>query len=119
MHFVLANCDHIAVENPVGIMGTAYRKADQIIQPWQFGDSYEKQTALWLKGIPALKPTNIVAKPERVKYASGKTMPKWYADLWHSQDRATLRSKTFPGIAKAMAEQWSAYILGETNETQG
>ena len=106
MQFALAECDRIAIENPVGIMGTAWRKSDQIIQPWQFGDAAEKQTALWLKGLEKLRSTNIVEKPERLRFASGKSMPKWYAELWHDKDRATKRSKTFPGIARAMAEQW-------------
>lgn len=107
MRFALANCDRIAIENPVGIMGTAWRRADQIIQPWQFGDAADKQTALWLKGLEKLVPTQIVERPERVRFASGKSMPKWYAELWHDTDRAKARSKTFPGIARAMAEQWA------------
>ena len=101
----------IAIENPIGIMSTQYRKPDQIIQPWQFGDPFEKRTCLWLKGLSKLEPTNIVEPPARIKYASGKTMPKWYADAWSlpSSDRAKLRSKTFQGIADAMANQWSSY----------
>lgn len=106
MHFALADSERIVVENPVGVMGTAWRSADQIIQPWQFGDAADKQTALWLKGVQKLNPTKIVERPQRMQFASGKTMPKWYADLWHDADRAISRSKTFPGIARAMAEQW-------------
>ena len=63
MKFVECDCDHVAVENPIGIMGTRYRKADQTIQPYQFGDKAEKRTCLWLKGLPPLKPTNIVTPP--------------------------------------------------------
>lgn len=108
MEFVNADCEHIAIENPIGYMSTEYRKPDQIIQPYMFGDAFEKKTCLWLKGLKPLTPTNIVEPPERVKFDSGKSMPKWYADAWHlsKEERARLRSKTFPGIAKAMAEQW-------------
>lgn len=109
MAFVNANCAHVAIENPVGYMSTYWRKPDQIIQPWMFGDSAEKKTCLWLKGLRCLMETNVVNPPERVKFDSGKSMPKWYADAWHlsKEERAKLRSKTFPGIARAMAEQWA------------
>ena len=108
MAFVNADCDHIAIENPVGHMSTRFRKPDQIIQPYQFGEPFEKQTCLWLKGLPQLIQTNVVQPPERVKFDSGKSMPKWYADAWHlpREERARERSKTFEGIAKAMADQW-------------
>lgn len=108
MAIVNADCEHIAIENPVGIMSSRWRKPDQIIEPWQFGDPYEKKTCLWLKGLPKLIPTNIVDVPPRKMFASGKSMPEWYADAWRlpKAERAKLRSKTFPGIAKAMAEQW-------------
>lgn len=108
MAFVEADCEHIAIENPVGIMSSRWRKSDQIIEPWQFGEPYEKKTCLWLKGLPKLIPTNIVDVPPRKTYASGKSMPAWYADAWRlpKVERAKFRSKTFPGIAKAMAEQW-------------
>ena len=103
-----ARCSRICIENPVGIMSTLYRKPDQIIHPYNFGDAAEKRTCLWLKGLPKLRHTNPVAPPERKKYASGKTMPAWYADLWDlpPAERSRVRSQTFPGIAKAMAEQW-------------
>lgn len=108
MKFVNAKCEKIAIENPVGYMNTHYRKADQIIQPWMFGDAAEKKTCIWLKGLPKLQPTDIVEPPARVEYESGKSMPQWYADAWHlsPKERAKLRSKTFKGIANAMAEQW-------------
>lgn len=108
MAFVNADCDHVAIENPVGYMSTYWRKPDQIIQPWMFGDAAEKKTCLWLKGLHCLMETNVVNPPERVKFDSGKSMPKWYADAWHlsKEERSKLRAKTFPGIAKAMAEQW-------------
>lgn len=92
----------------LGIMSRLYRKPDQIIHPWMFGDSYSKSTCLWLNNIPKLKPTNIVDKGEFITHKSGKKMPKWYSDAFKlsPEERAKVRSKTFPGIAKAMAEQW-------------
>lgn len=103
-----ADCDRIVIENPVGIISTVWRKPDQIIQPHQFGEEAEKKTCLWLKGVNKLIPTNEVTPPERVKFKSGKTMPKWYAELWSlpKEERSKLRSQTFWGIAEAMAEQW-------------
>ena len=108
MMFANADCKKIVIENPVGIMSSEFRKPDQIINPFQFGDAFEKKTCLWIKGLPNLKSTNIVDVPERTKFASGKTMASWYADAFKlpKKERAKLRSKTFPGIAKAMAEQW-------------
>lgn len=96
MQFVNANCKRIAIENPIGIMSTHYRKPDQIIQPWQFGHGETKATCLWLKGLPLLKPTDIV---------EGREQRIW--KMPPGPERAKLRSKTYPGIAKAMAEQWS------------
>ena len=98
----------VAIENPIGIMSSYYRKPDQIIQPYYFGDPYRKSTCLWLKGLPKLQPTNMVDMGEQRTYKSGTTMPKWYADAWKlpPAERSRVRSKTFPGIAKAMAEQW-------------
>lgn len=97
-----------AIENPVGIMSTAYGKPQQIIQPYMFGDAAEKKTALWLHNLLPLVPTDEVKPPERMRFESGKSMPAWYADAWKlpKDERAKLRSKTFPGIARAMAEQW-------------
>jgi hypothetical protein len=108
MMFANADCQRIAIENPVGVMSTEWRKPDQIIQPYMFGEAAEKKTCLWLNGLPLLKPTNIVEPPPRKVFDSGKSMPEWYANLWRlpSKERASIRSKTFPGIAKAMAEQW-------------
>lgn len=103
-----ADCEKIAIENPVGVMSSIWRKPDQIINPYQFGDAFEKKTCLWLKGLPLLKPTNIVEPPPRTFYKSGKSMPSWYADAINlpKEERSKIRSKTFPGIAKAMAHQW-------------
>lgn len=102
------DCDKIAIENPVGIISTVYKKPTQIIQPYYFGDSAEKKTCLWLKGLPELKPTDMVEPPKRVKFKSGKTMPQWYANCWSlpKEERSRVRSKTFNGFAEAMAEQW-------------
>jgi site-specific DNA-cytosine methylase len=90
-----APCHKIAIENPIGIMSTKYRKPDQIIQPWQFGHGETKATCLWLKKLPLLIPTNIV---------EGREQRIW--KMPSSKDRAKLRSKTFEGIAQAMADQW-------------
>ena len=109
---------HIAIENPVGLLSGKWRKSDQIIQPWMFGDEATKTTCLWLKNIPKLEPTNVVGKGERTFFASGKSHPKWYADALKNaktkEERQTLRSKTFPGIAEAMAKQWSKFLLENT-----
>lgn len=105
MQMALCDCDHVAIENPVGIMSTCWRKPDQIIQPWQFGDPFEKTTCLWLKNLPELKPTKIVEPPPRQKVKGGKSLPEWYSNAKHS-DRARIRSKTFPGIAEAFADQF-------------
>ena len=105
---------HIAIENPIGLLSSKWRKPDQIIQPWMFGDEATKSTCLWLKNLPLLTPTNIVGKGEKVVYASGKSHPKWYADALAKaktkEERQTLRSKTFPGIADALASQYSEYL---------
>ena len=121
MLFANANCDKIAIENPIGIMSNKFRKPNQIIQPWQYGDKFSKSTCLWLKGLPNLQPTNIVDKGEFIEFISKKGIkkkqPKWYFDALKNsktaQERACLRSKTFPGIAKAMAEQWGGELLRE------
>lgn len=101
----LANADipRIALENPISIMSTRYRKPDQIIQPWMFGHGETKSTCLWLKNLPPLEPTNIVDGRE----ARIHRLPP-------SADRWKIRSTTYEGIAKAMAQQWS--IFNETNQ---
>ena len=107
----LDHVPRVAIENPVGIMSKIYRKPDQIIQPYYFGDPYEKKTCLWLKGLPKLEPTNMVEPEERKSVGeNGKTLPPWYADAWGlpASERSRIRSKTFSGIAKAMAEQWTS-----------
>ncbi len=103
--------DKIAIENPIGTINTRFRAPDQIVHPYMFGDSASKSTCLWLKGLPLLKPTNIVDKGERISFKSGKSQPKWYSDAFvkakTAEERRTLRSKTFQGMAKAMALQWT------------
>jgi hypothetical protein len=103
--------ERIAVENPVGIVSTRYKKPDQTVHPWMFGDEASKATCLWLKNLPLLTPTNIVGKGERVVLSSGKSLPKWYSDALtlskSDAERRTMRSKTFEGLARAMAEQWT------------
>lgn len=109
MMFANADCEKIVIENPVGIMSSEFRKPNQIINPYQFGDPFEKKTCLWIKGLPNLEPTNIVEPAQRTVFKSGKSMPTWYAEAWKlpKEERSTVRSKTFPGIAKAMATQWT------------
>ena len=115
MKFVNADCDRIAIENPIGIMSTKYRKPDQIIQPWQFGDKYSKSTCLWLKNLPLLVPTKIVEKGEFIEWidknGKKKRQAKWFYEALRNSknaaERAKIRSKTFPGIANAMATQWT------------
>lgn len=112
MAFIKSNCKHLAIENPVGIMSTVYAKPTQIIQPYMFGDPFEKKTCLWLRDLPSLEPTEIVTPQPRVVFKSGKSWAAWYYNVSTKDpvERAKLRSKTFPGIARAMAEQWSKYL---------
>jgi hypothetical protein len=118
MYFAPAHCKRIAVENPIGIMSNCYRKPDQIIQPYEYGHPTRKSTCLWLKGLPKLQPTDVV-EPELVAYRckNGKiaTFGKGIGQAIDENGKkyafddpmtAKLRSKTFPGIARAMAEQW-------------
>ena len=111
----LYNCEIplVAIENPVGLLGTRWQKYDQKISPWMFGDEAEKQTCFWLKGLPKLTPTKIVGKGEYVNFKSGKRMQKWMADALTvaktDAERRTLRSKTFKGIADAIAQQWGDF----------
>lgn len=112
MQFAYANCPHIAIENPVGVMSRYYRKPNQYIQPWQFGHACSKRTGLWLTGLPLLEPTNIVEVEYHVS-GSGRKWDKWFWDTSCISDRgerSRIRSKTFPGIARAMAEQWGDYV---------
>lgn len=115
----LANADikRIAIENPIGIMNTTYKKPNQIVQPYWFGDKASKATCLWLKNLPLLKPTKIVDKGEFIYFNSGKKIQKWYSDALTKsktpEERRTLRSKTFPGFAKAIALQWGKVLIDD------
>jgi site-specific DNA-cytosine methylase len=108
MELVNSNIPKYAIENPIGIMSTKYKKPDQIINPWEYGHETTKATCLWLKGLPKLKPTNIVGKGNVWVAKSGKRMSKWYYDssCLNPKDREKMRNKTFQGIADAMAKQW-------------
>lgn len=100
----------IAIENPIGVMSSRYRKPNQIIQPWEYGHETTKATCLWLKGLPSLMPTNVVSKGEVVISKSGNRMSRWYYETskitLKGGLRAKARSVTFQGIADAMAAQW-------------
>jgi len=98
-----APIEKIALENPVGVISTKIRKPDQIIQPYEYGEPFSKKTCLWLKNLPKLIPTKIVDKGKFIIFASGKKLPEWYATKW---GKGRERSKTFEGIANAMALQW-------------
>lgn len=107
IEFTKVNCEKVAIENPIGVMSSFYKKPTQIIQPYQFGHTERKATCLWLKGLPLLKPTNIV-EPDIIKHASGRTDSRLHFETLKlpPKERSKMRSKTFEGIAKAMAEQW-------------
>lgn len=113
LRFANADCDMIAIENPIGYMNTHYRKPDQTIHPYYFGDPVRKATCLWLKGLPTLVPTNMV-EPNIIKDRdTSYSGPAYYVRdengkilSWKDPRTAKARSKTYPGIAKAMAEQW-------------
>ncbi len=111
MEFVNCKCDKVAIENPIGIMSTKYRKPDQIIQPWQFGDRSRKATCLWLKNLSKLKPTMIV-KPDLYITKKGKTFSRDYLfdknGKWTKfKGQGKRKSVFYKGIASAMAEQWA------------
>ena len=109
MLFANAKCEKIAIENPVGIMSTQWRKPDQIVQPYHFGHMEQKKTCFWLKGLPKLQHTENV-------FDAMMELPKKDRERLHylspGPERAKLRSKTFPGIAKAIAEQWGGKVNG-------
>jgi hypothetical protein len=127
MSMVNAPILRIAIENPMGIMSTVYKKPTQVIQPYYFGDEAQKTTCLWLKNLPPLyhnSAPNLFddtvthsSKGEIIEFISKKGVlkrqPKWYADAFKlgSDERSKVRSKTFPGIAQAMANQWGNYLI--------
>lgn len=115
MRFANSSCDKVAIENPVGYVNTHWQKPDQILHPYYFGDDAKKRTCLWLKGLPRLKPTNILPEPSPMYICEGEKC-KGKAIGWcegmrgvkgGQKERSRARSKTFHGIAKAMAEQWA------------
>jgi hypothetical protein len=117
MQLATAPIHRICIENPVGIMSRQWRKPDQVIQPFYFGDEFQKTTCLWLKNLPPLihaeqdtlfEKGSHVGRGEFITFPSGKRMAKWYALLRRNDQRGKIRSKTFPGIADAMAAQWGA-----------
>lgn len=105
LEFTKADCERIAIENPVGYMNSYYRKPDQIIHPYFFGDNSLKRTCLWLKGLPVLQPTKILPKPKPI-YISPCGKQRYFVE---TVSNSKIRSKTFPGIANAMATQWSDF----------
>lgn len=114
MQFANADCEKIAIENPIGIMSSKFRKPDQIIQPWQFGDNVGKSTCLWLKELPLLIPQVEERPPAEYHTWISKTGKAKRQEMWFYQtrclparERGRAASKTFPGIARAMAEQWA------------
>lgn len=117
MEFANCKCKRVAIENPIGVISSRWKKPTQIIQPYQFAHKERKATCLWLKNLPPLKPTNIVV-PDIIKHASGKTDSRLHYETISlpAEERSKIRSKTFEGIAKAMAEQWSEFIEEQKNE---
>lgn len=130
MRIINQDIKHIAVENPIGIMSSIYRKPDQIIQPYFFGDGFQKTTCLWLKNLPPLyhnsqpnlfdsNVTHVNKQQEHKEWICKKTGKKKRQQLWYyeallkaktKEERSKIRSKTFPSIAKAMATQWGNYL---------
>lgn len=98
MRIYNCNIPKVSIENPIGIMSSVFRKPDQVIQPWMFGHGETKATCIWMRGLTKLTPINIVSGREQRMHKLPPTI-----------DRAKMRSKTYPGIAKAMAEEWGKY----------
>lgn len=125
--FWQAPIEHVAIENPLGFMNTpgAFRKPDCTVQPWEFGDRAQKRTCFWLRGLPPLMPTALVDKGDFYywtdKHGKLKREPMWFVQPMlegkSQAERSTIRSKTFPGIAAAIADQWGGYV--ETKKQQG
>ena len=109
MHFYNADCDRIAIENPIPSKVYGLPPYTQTIQPWMFGHPVQKKTCLWLKGLPELQPTNVVEERQSTKIPGN-----WFNS--GGKERQKNRAKTFPGIAKAMAEQWMPLLLEEIDK---
>jgi len=107
-----APIEYIAVENPVGIMSTTFRKPDQYVHPYHFGDPHSKKTGLWLKGLPKLRHTEVV-EPEMYVYKDGRKDPIWHVESMKLPlaERSRVRSKTFQGMADQIAKQWGDFLL--------
>ena len=130
LRLYFADCDHIAVENPKGRISSVFEPPTQYVDPYMFAKSeadsenyVSKRTGLWLKGLPPLI-TNTLLKPEpyagyRIQRTTGKLKANTWTERQKGQDRAKIRSKTFPGIARAMAEQWIPYIESGIRCVQG
>jgi len=112
MMLAKADIPRVAIENPVCVMSSLWRKPDQVIQPWQFGHNASKATCLWLKGLPLLKPTQQV-EPRMIDGEKrwGNQTDSGQNRLGPSPDRWKIRSETYPGIASAMADQWGGFCL--------
>lgn len=113
LQFLNAPVNHVAVENPVSVVSSRIRPPDQIIHPWWFGDEFEKTSCLWLRNLPKLRPSQVVGSGDFVVTQSGACIPKWYSDLRSlpTEQRRKERSRTFIGIAEAMADQWGRAVL--------
>lgn len=115
MKFYFSNCDHVAIENPIPSRVYDLPQYTQVIQPYEYGDPWSKKTCLWLKGLPILHPTEIVK--DYLPFCSSGSYSNSHDPKYKGASRkggsAKSRSKTFPGIAKAMAEQWARYIEEE------
>lgn len=110
-----AKCESIAIENPVGIISTVWRKPDQYVHPYHFGDPHSKKTGFWLKGLPKLKHTKVV-EPIMYTYKDGRKDPIWHVESMKlpPAERQRVRSKTFEGLAQAMADQWGSFLKART-----
>ena len=117
MQMINAPASKVAVENPVGIMSSIYRKPDQIIQPWQYGHPHSKKTCLWLRNLPQLNPTSILSLPEcghwenQTREGQNKVVHNGVWQQYNDPITAKIRSETYQGIADAMAKQWGAHVL--------
>lgn len=99
------DCDHLVMENPTGYINTAFRKADQVINPFEFGDNSRKRTCLWFRGLPALVPDYVSPPPAPIAYKGNK--PRYFTEMCSTSERQKIRSITFEGIARAMAYQYT------------
>lgn len=119
MEFTKTGIKHWAIENPVGYMSSYYRKPDQIVQPYWFGDSASKKTCLWLNNLPLLVSTNMVDPGEKLVAKNGWSMAKWISDAYKLpvEERRKIRSKTFQGFAEAIANQWGNFLEAKLNNS--